>query len=394
MKTKLISVLALIVAMPAIAETSNTESTFPVPPAQMQADTTYTGAATYANLHSYTGPVAATANYIDNNYTVNAGQYLPSGGEAVTTCTAGNFCPGLQSPVQYSETLNQGLESCPNGYPNSAAGATANTECYTVCTVANANIAHASTVSGNDYYGAGTDTCVPTACDNGYHLNSGAPNLTETIGVTGGGTAFGSINHSGTYSAEGSTSQATYGISAPDTFGLDYGSTKGRITGRALCSTQVGDNQDGAYTNPTTNATMTPEFDTQGAEYCYCTIDSYTSPEGASQSLSAPWVFNNTYGSASVCASDCASGCAGTLLYDFGAGLAFRAAVFNSIPSGAPSCEANTIQITWGDTDAADVTANDAGQCTFGGDIRTPVKAVHKKGKTFVGWTFDVSSGD
>lgn len=381
MKTKLISVLALIVAMPAIAETSNTESTFPVPPAQMQADTTYTGAATYTNLHSYTGPVTATANYIDNNYTVNAGQYLPSGGEEVTTCTAGNFCPGLQSPVQYSETLNQGLESCPNEYPNSAAGATANTECYTACTVANANIAHASTVSGNDYYGAGTDTCVPTACDNGYHLNSGAPNLTEIIGETPG-TNAGYKSNSDTGSSQ---NESVYGITNNGEFVVDYGSAKGKIHGYARCSTQGGRNKGDMIAN----------LPDSTGENCYCQLDGYTPDGETMQSLSAAWVFNITSSDATTCANTCASSCAYNMWLLGASNVEFRSAMFAAVAaSGAPSCEANTIQITWGDTDAADVTANDAGQCTFGGDIRTPVKAVHKKGKTFVGWTFDVSSGD
>ena len=59
-------------------------------------------------------------------------------------------------------------------------------------------------------------------------------------------------------------------------------------------------------------------------------------------------------------------------------------------PAGASSCTPNTITINWSGADAEDISANNAGQCTYGGDIRTPVKAQHIPGQTFVGWTFDV----
>ena len=58
--------------------------------------------------------------------------------------------------------------------------------------------------------------------------------------------------------------------------------------------------------------------------------------------------------------------------------------------SSASDCVANVITINWSGADAEDIVANNAGQCTYGGDIRTPVKAQHVPGMTFVGWTFDV----
>ena len=53
------------------------------------------------------------------------------------------------------------------------------------------------------------------------------------------------------------------------------------------------------------------------------------------------------------------------------------------------ACNANVIQITWADASAEDIAANEAGTVTYGGDIRTPRKAVHKPGKIFTGWTFN-----
>ncbi len=339
----LTSMVALTFAVPAMAVPSNTSSTFPSN-GVMEEDYTYQNQATVTNLKVSSGTATTTANYAN----------------------------------------------CPASYPNSDEGAESTDECYTACTVSDFPAgSHIASVTGKNYSGANvTDTCAIASCDTGYHLNPGL-NLTETIGVTEAGTAYGYINHDGTYTnGTGSTSQTTYGITAADTFGVDYGSTKGRITGKALCSRQVGDNNSYAWTNPTTNATMTPEFGTQGAQYCYCTIDSYTSYSGASQSVSAPWVFNHNYGSASTCASDCASGCVNNL-YGGGSSLAFRAGVFNSIPAGVASCDANEISITWADASAEDIAANDAGSVTYGGDIRTPKKAVHKPGKIFTGWTFN-----
>ena len=59
--------------------------------------------------------------------------------------------------------------------------------------------------------------------------------------------------------------------------------------------------------------------------------------------------------------------------------------------SSASDCVPNVITINWSGADAEDITANNAGTCTYDGDIRTPVKAIHIPGKTFVGWIFDVA---
>jgi len=83
----------------------------------------------------------------------------------------------------------------------------------------------------------------------------------------------------------------------------------------------------------------------------------------------------------------------------------FQGLVFNSVSDSTlnNSCasnfpidlyavyEPNTITINWDGADTEDITANNAGTCTYGGDIRTPVKAQHIPGQTFVGWTFDVA---
>ena len=71
-------------------------------------------------------------------------------------------------------------------------------------------------------------------------------------------------------------------------------------------------------------------------------------------------------------------------------GISGQCAQGYSAPAGSSECTPNTIIINWSGADTEDVLANNAGYCTYGGDIRTPVKAQHKPGQTFVGWTFDV----
>lgn len=388
--------VGLAFAMPAIAAPSNSSNTFPSN-GQMQEDTKYVGAATQTNLHSYEGPVRATANYTDTPYTVTAGNYLPMSSETVAQCTSGNYCPGINGTVNYSTSANQGLTACPNGYPNSLAGATSDTECYTACTVANAGIDHASAVSGNDYYGTGVDTCVPTSCVAGWHLNPGAPDLATIIGNKSGENSA-AINSSGSfrdyngqYSNNIAEGKNYFGITEPMSFAVDYGD-KGIIRGKGRCSTQTGDNQSGEYTNPTMFNSLTDETGRSGAQYCYCQLDGYTSG-GTMQPISTPWMFASNLYEGADCEMNCPGQCALYLKDSYYS--RFRTALFNSVTGGGtPTCDANVISITWDGADQTDIDANNAGQCTYGGDINTPKKAVHVPGKTFVGWTFDTPSGN
>ena len=353
MKKNLIltSIIAMVFVCPAIAAPSNTSSTFPAN-GKMLEDYAYTGQATYTNLHSYTGPVTADATYGD----------------------------------------------CPSGYPHTDAGATSADECYTACTVSDfpAN-SHIASVTGKNYQGANvTDTCAIASCDTGYTLTNrvvypqGTPNLTEIIGVTEArtGNGYKSISWPGDNSNE-----STYGIMNNGEFVVDYGN-KGKIHGYARCSTRSATDPwvaPGEYELQSDDITSTLPDST--GQYCYCQLDGYT-PNGQSmQSVSAPWVFLNDTGSASRCAEGCAGSCAGAG-FDAYESLAFRAVVFASLGNSVASCDANEISITWADADAADITANNAGSVTYGGDIRTPKKAVHKPGKIFTGWTFNTPSGN
>ncbi len=412
----------------------------------MQENKTYESAATEENLGAYEGAVNATAEYDDILYQILAGSYLPAGSEGdVEICPAGSYCPGVTGAT-YNETSAQGVTSCPTGYPNSESGAGAQTQCYTACTKSSANIAHATAVSGNDYYGAGVDTCVATACENGYHVSDGVKLIERDplidVDASVAGSKYGYI------SADGSNTSrvSEYGLTENNTWASEF--DYGTVYGRASCQSAIhsegmvtffdveGYVLDGTMSAQDMRTTFEPvvgtattdvlvsayetylassktESDqeslfkvvyqlfgiaegadystTDSGQYCYCQMTDYM-PAGGDKSkvMSAPWVFLTGYGSADDCADFCASGCAGRLHADDSNARVFRGAVFGSLGAiAAGTCDANEIEITWTDADPVDVSANNAGMCTFGGDIRTPVRAATKPGKTFKGWKFD-----
>ena len=418
--------------------------TFPTDGTMLE-NKTYESAATYDNLGTYAGSVSATAEYADILYQVGAGQYLPAGSEGVgAVCTAGNYCPGLTNAT-YSATDNQGLTACPDGYPNSDAGASMNTQCYTTCTDTSV-IAHATAVAGNDYFGNGTDTCYPTACDNGYHVD-GMVEMIETDPLIANADLSVPASTHGSISADGGykDNESEFGLAVSGTWaaGFEYGT----VYGQASCQSALSDELDAMiyYSGMIEGASATAdevraeltamvgesaadavadayaeykagtktqeealkvayailgsEYDanfskTDSGGYCYCQMTAYSAsgPSGQISVTSAPWVFHDDRYSASDCAHSCANVCTQRLQGDARAGdRAFRAALLGSLGTRTVGgvCAANEISITWADADPADVAANNAGVCTYDGDIRTPVKAITKPGKTFKGWKFN-----
>ena len=397
-KIFLTSALAMGFVAPAFAEPTNT-GTFPSD-GYMEEDYTYTNAATSDNMDGvYSGTVNAVAEYDTIDYILSAGKYLPADSETITTCPAGSFCAGGDT-VQYNQSSAQGIETCPSGFGSSADGSSSNTQCYRACDINNmgangsiSSIAHATAISGNDYYGSGTDTCEPTACENGWHVKAAvtAPNLTSLIGVSEAGNGYTSNRSTGAnYDSDNMSN--TIIANDPLAFAVDYGN-KGIIKGHGRCSTRAG--ASGTWGgNPYTYNVIDSNFvssltdETGTGEYCYCHLDSYTPVSGSAIALSTPWVFADGMGDAGNCAVDCASYCAVNLQADSSGVLAFRAAVFGAIESSPAMCEANTITIHWDDASQTDIDANNAGTATYGSDVRTPVKAATKKGKTFKGWRF------
>jgi hypothetical protein len=379
----------------------------------------------------------ATWDLID--YTLNPGQYLSVTETSVdkTTCPAGSYCVGGGYTV---ETADNSIAQCPTGYPNSANGASADTQCYTACTLASANIAHATAVTGNDYYGTGTDTCEPTACMAGWHVKPGL-DIGATIGEeAGSNSAY--INNTGSFSemnydGKGSKGQEYYGISDKMSFAVDYAG-KGILTGRASCQPKADPAMEYFWNNVnsidgdisreefyaglvsaggTTKADILMDYYEAGwvggvsdeeialayknyyatfvekdtnystdsvGQYCYCQVDGFT-PVGGTKAIvtSAPWVFRHDCGSADSCAASCAYRCASDLRFDDAYALAFRGAVMNNLPALPATCAANTINIDWNPDNGGEHTVN---QCTYEGTVTLPTPDPVKPGYTFTGW--------
>ncbi len=199
----------------------------------------------------------ATANTIATwdliDYTLNPGQYLNVTETSVdkATCPAGSYCVGGGFTV---ETAANSIAQCPTGYPNSAEGAGADTQCYTACTVATANIAHATAVFGNDYYGTGTDTCGATACETGYHVDGGGIEVIEKdplvpISLTDLGDGYRSVNAGGTSkSYDNVDAIPADSVTALNTWATAF--SEGVVYGKASCQPKA----DPAYDYVKSNA--------------------------------------------------------------------------------------------------------------------------------------------
>lgn len=391
MKKLFLTSMLVLGVIPAFAEPSHTQNTFPVD-GLMQEDYTYVGQANSTNMGEsvYTDGATVYANAEYEWILLNAapGEYLPQGATSVASCTAGNFCLGM-SGIHYDNTQDQGLTACStlddHTYTWSAVGASAETDCYKPCTTA--NVSHSSAVIGNDYYGAGADTCEATACVNGYHVEQPDLNLTTLIGVSEAGTGSGYLSNDG----EHSSNADTYEISHNGEFVVDYGN-KGKIHGYAQCSTRSVTNPWYSHSNIFESDHFTETLPDSTGQYCYCRLDGYTPNGGTLQSLSTPWVFSNTFplSQPGSCERNCADICAFDLrtMSDY---LAFRAAVFGSLGASPATCEANTINIVWNHATQPDIDANNAGMCVYDGDIRTPAAAETITGKTFTGWRFSTT---
>ncbi len=333
-----------------------------------------------------TANTIATWDLID--YTLNPGQYLNVTETSVdkTTCPAGSYCVGGGYTV---ETADNSIAQCPAEYPNSAEGAGADTQCYTACTLN--MVPKAKAVTGNDYYGNGTDTCEPTACVAGWHVKPGLT-LTEIIGEEAG-TNRAHIRNDGSFDevdfGGGIKGQEYYGISGKNSFAVDYAG-KGMLTGHGRCSTQPGvrefdwPTETGGEITVVNN--LTDETGQEGAKYCYCQVDGFT-PTGGDKVIvtSAPWVYSdNSNGSADYCVDNCAGSCGIALVNDVVINLHLRAVMFEAIGSITPAtCAANTINIDWNPDNGGEHTVN---QCTYEGSIELPTPDPVKPGYTFTGW--------
>ncbi len=376
---------------------------------QMLANRVYLNAANADNMagvYEDSATVYAIAVYKSILYNVVPGTYLPKSGTEVQTCTPGYYCPGVTSEVVYDTTKAQGLEGCPEGYASSDSGAFSQNQCYRACNTSNmvengsvANIAHAATLTGRDYYGGtgtGYDTCEAATCLAGWHMKehiSGSVLQSKAGSAEGLNSAYlgypsGNLEQ---YNAQGSSHDSSYyGFvsSAVGSWVVEYASSR-FVYGSSRCSSAAGTNNNYAWTSPTklTDGQMAA---TSGGKYCYCNVTGYRETGALQSGWMSPWVFVDGFDSAGSCSRDCAYYCSNNMRGNTTTNLAFRASLLGSAYVPA-SCEANTIKVKWYGTTLQAVNENSAGTVTYGGDVRTPSSAIVPDGYEFQGWKFSAT---
>lgn len=243
--------------------------------------------------------------------TCSAGTYLKANATSCTACPAGSYCKG---GTFTSSSSNQGISTCPSGYPNSAASSDAITDCYsntksrawtgsqTPCTkpsncatvqcntcsksacdyVAYSNPAGTgdgtiksgcstnnascqqtvkSVTANSGYYANGT-TC--SQCPSGYRDGSGASSINECVGeFTKTGTQQPPATPSG-------CSSITTGTCSPGSCSYT----------KKYSGTIVSDCTPTNCTKPITGVTASANYYSNGTT-CMACLSGYSSPAGA-----------------------------------------------------------------------------------------------------------------
>lgn len=352
-KIFLTSIVAISFAIPAMADDV------------FSANQTYPESCESGVLYSSSGQTSiATANFEPNTYSCAAGEYLAANATACSTCPDGSFCPG--GNYTFNETSANGATACPEGYTHSDSGASVNTQCYKACDVA--NFSHAATTTGNDYYGAGTDTCAIATCETGYSVgtqNSQSVCIANTISVRWGD-KDGNVHETNQCTYNGTLTTPTTEPEAPrgyhfigwtfpvpkynflvlvynnatsyaaknadgsvsnDADGLNLGEWKttwndyGTVKGTTMCSS-TGNN--GEFVVGGTEASLDNTGDKKS---CWCKMTGFTDNDGMTYNQSSLWTFRATNDSAESCTKYCAVDCGRILLF----GDTMRSGMFGSV---------------------------------------------------------------
>ena len=156
----------------------------------------YTTASSVSNdwINKNSPKITLYAHWAINKVTCTAGNYLKKAGTSCTKCPANKYCPG--GTYTYSTTADQGINNCPSGYGNSAAGSDAANDCYmkvpannyvktakassTACAKGYEKAAH------NVYYGK-TSSCTAKKVTVTFNCNkgTGGGSQTFTYGTSG-----------------------------------------------------------------------------------------------------------------------------------------------------------------------------------------------------------------
>lgn len=371
----------------------------------------------------------ANAQWSANTYSCGAGSYLPNGtnwtglDDGCAACPAGSYCGG--GTYTYSESGNQGLNSCPSGFTSSDMYSLRSSDCYRTCTLA--DVAHATSVKGR-FYSDNANVCEPTdsnSCAAGYHYVAGTQLTEQSITfdttyrfgvgkkadgaycVSEAGCEDDSVSvpdWSGTWTEDFGPSWETYktnnqtmiqSLASDEWFIYVYKNFEqkelyGTMRGIATCSNVA--------SNTGNEGEMKPANAIQPGgtgRYCWLMPTTWTPDGGTRQPMSQAWIYMRDYYQIGVDpAENCAKHCMGYAV----TATRFQqplfptdASVLGLMNASPAQCVANTITLNWknaiGGTHATT-------QCTYGGTIDTPTTAPTKRGHTFTGWRFVAPSGN
>lgn len=276
MKTKLIltSMLAIIVATPAIAAVGDTN---------FEINQSDVSSCAIDVLGVDENTANAEAAWQALTYSCPAGTYLPDGDTWDTdnqytnnncaTCPTGSYCAGSGStPFTYSESADQGITACPSGYPNSSAHSSAESSCYRTCAASDvAHLKSGGTVSGR-YYSGNNNQCEPAdaqQCAGGYHYVAGFNPSTSLPATSQNGNSNEYHSHNNSNVSSNGSSLPTGGWSATWTSGTNQGT----MTGIASCNST-----SGSLDPRSTSAANTMNTSSSGQD-CWCMPTSWT-PSG------------------------------------------------------------------------------------------------------------------
>lgn len=397
-KLILTSMLAIWAVGPAMAITTVQLADYPTD-GIVKEDKRYLQAATKDKLDGvYEDVVYAIAEYGPMAIAVPAGEYLPRSQIDTVACLAGYYCPGSAGSVAYSETEDQLLTACPTDY-TSDSGASVKTQCYT--SAGCATVRGATGMTGHNYWGTAFDTCEPTACEQGwtktahtdgisgselYKLAGSNGSDIVSATATAGSLPANAINFYSGFEAGG------WGMN----FSVDQQGRTLSVYGSSYCSYDTSGTTN--YQSEVPYTLTQSEIESRGnGDACFCKLSAYKDSANGNTwtNLYSDWVFAERIsgGASSDCYASCSAKCAEVVRLAKDSSYVNWSNALFSAASGTvlARCDANVIKVKWYGTTLANVTTNEAGTVTYGGNINTPVAADASqtpRGKVFRGWRF------
>ena len=322
---------------------------------------------TESTLNTTTGPATLRAQWTLDSIVCGPGKYLNKTTAECVTCQTGKYCPGGTFNVEMN---GDGSQNCPNGFSSSDSGVSDYMYCYRSC--ANADVSHATGVSGRYYYNS-NNQCGAISCTTGYHIEQGINVYEEFFKLENISSQYVAININGQeYNNPGSLGLTENGTWARriQNFGL--------FKGVAACvNANVTANWNNLATYP-----AGAFFGGGSGPKCFCQLTSFTYFDNNREyKVFSQWVEDwhghNDVIDNKTCVQKCADRCA----YHSTSGP-FASPMYSSVGTLPSSCEPNSITLDWDPKNGGTHTEN---QCTYDGAVTLPTQP-SKEGYTFGGW--------